>query len=292
MSQQGSIDSVLHEDRVFPPPPEFSAAAHVGSMEAYEALCREAESDPEGFWGRIAAELHWFKRWDKVLEWDPPFAKWFSGGEMNLSYNCLDRHLAGPRRNKAALIWESEPGEVRTLTYQQLHDEVCRFANVLKSIGVSTGERVAIYMGMCPALPIAMLACARIGAPHTVVFGGFSATALADRINDCQAACVITQDGALRRGQELKLKPVVDEALKACPTVRKVVVYQRTGSPQTMVPGRDLWWHELMETASRRMSGRFRSTPSIRCICSTPRARRASRRASCTRRAATRWART
>jgi len=250
MSQQGSIDSVLHEDRVFPPPPEFSAAAHVGSMEAYEALCREAESDPEGFWGRIAAELHWFKRWDKVLEWDPPFAKWFSGGEMNLSYNCLDRHLTTPRRNKAALIWESEPGEVRTLTYQQLHDEVCRFANVLKSIGVSTGERVAIYMGMCPALPIAMLACARIGAPHTVVFGGFSATALADRINDCQAACVITQDGALRRGQELKLKPVVDEALKACPTVRKVVVYQRTGSPQTMEPGRDLWWHELMETAS------------------------------------------
>jgi acetyl-CoA synthetase len=152
-----------------------------------------------------------------------------------LSYNCLDRHLTTPRRNKAALIWESEPGEVRTLTYQQLHDEVCRFANVLKSIGVSTGERVAIYMGMCPALPIAMLACARIGAPHTVVFGGFSATALADRINDCQAACVITQDGALRRGQELKLKPVVDEALKACPTVRR-------------------WWCTSAPAARRRWS--------------------------------------
>jgi acetyl-CoA synthetase len=250
MSQQGSIDSVLHETRVFPPPAEFSAAAHVGSMAAYEALCREAEVDPEGFWGRIAAELHWFKRWDKVLQWTPPFAKWFAGGEMNLSYNCLDRHLTGPRRNKAALIWESEPGPVVTLTYQQLHDEVCRFANVLQTVGVHTGERVAIYMGMCPALPIAMLACARIGAPHTVVFGGFSALALADRINDCQAACVITQDGAIRRGQELKLKPVVDEALKSCPTVRKVVVYQRTGSAQTMEPGRDLWWHELMETAA------------------------------------------
>src|ERR1039458_9212359 len=178
MSQPGSIDSVLHEDRVFPPPPEFSAAAHVGSMEAYEALCREAESDPEGFWGRIAAELHWFKRWDKVLEWDPPFAKWFSGGEMNLSYNCLDRHLSGPRRNKAALIWEGEPGDSRIFTYQMLADEVGRCANALKHLGVKAGDRIGIYMPLIPEAAIAMLACARIGAIHSVVFGGFSAEAL------------------------------------------------------------------------------------------------------------------
>ena len=250
MPDQTNIESTLTETRIFEPSDEFKAQARVQGLESYRRLCAEAESDPDKFWGGIASELHWFRPWDKVLDWEPPFAKWFSGGEINLSYNCLDRHLSGPRKNKAALIWESEPGEVVTLTYQQLHDEVCKFANVLKSIGVSTGERVAIYMGMCPALPIAMLACARIGAPHTVVFGGFSATALADRVNDCQASCIITQDGALRRGAELKLKSVVDEALKACTSVRSVVVYQRTGSEQVMQAGRDHWWHELMANAS------------------------------------------
>jgi acetyl-CoA synthetase len=250
MPDQTNIESTLTETRVFEPSADFVSQAHVQGFDNYQRLCAEADADPDKFWAGIASELHWFKPWDKVLEWEPPFAKWFSGGELNLAYNCLDRHLSGPRRNKAAIIWESEPGEVVTLTYQQLHDEVCKFANVLKSIGVSTGERVAIYMGMCPALPIAMLACARIGAPHTVVFGGFSAAALADRVNDCQASCVITQDGALRRGVELKLKSVVDEALKTCPSVRSVVVYQRTGSEQAMQSGRDHWWHELMADAS------------------------------------------
>jgi acetyl-CoA synthetase len=250
MPDQTNIESTLTETRIFEPSDDFKSKAHVQGLESYKRLSAEAEADPEKFWAGIASQLHWFRTWDKVLEWQPPFAKWFSGGELNLSYNCLDRHLTGPRKNKAAIIWESEPGEVVTLTYQQLHDEVCKFANVLKSIGVSTGERVAIYMGMCPALPIAMLACARIGAPHTVVFGGFSATALADRVNDCQASCIITQDGALRRGAELKLKSVVDEALKTCTSVRSVVVYKRTGSQQVMQSGRDHWWHELMADAS------------------------------------------
>ena len=250
MSEQSNIESVLSENRVFDPPADFAAQANVRGIEEYERLYQAADEDPERFWGSIAGELHWFKPWSKVYEWDAPWAKWFIGGELNLSYNCLDRHLTSGRRNKAAIIWESEPGEVQTLTYQQLHDEVCRFANGLKAIGLQTGERVAIYMGMSPALPIAMLACARIGAPHTVVFGGFSATALADRVNDCQASLVITQDGAYRRGSELKLKAVVDEAVSTCPTIRNVVVYRRTGSEQQMVAGRDVWWHDLTADAS------------------------------------------
>jgi acetyl-CoA synthetase len=185
-----------------------------------------------------------------VLEWNAPWAKWFAGGQINLSYNCLDRHLATWRRNKAAIIWEGEPGEVRTLTYQQLYTEVCKFANVLKSLGVKKGDRVAIYMGMTPELPIAMLACARIGAPHTIIFGGFSSQALVDRITDAQAVAVITQDGSYRRGSEIKLKPAVDAALAHCPSVKSVIAYKRTGSEQTMTAGRDHWWHEMMETAS------------------------------------------
>jgi acetyl-CoA synthetase len=250
MSSQVNIDSVLAENRVFDPPAAFRSGAHINSMEEYERLYREAEADPQKFWGDIASQLHWFKPWDQVLEWNCPWAKWFAGGQINLSYNCLDRHVATWRRNKAALIWESEPGEVVTLTYRQLLTEVSKFANVLKSLGVRKGDRVAIYMGMCPALPIAMLACARIGAPHTVVFGGFSAHALVDRITDSQASVVVTQDGSLRRGAEVHLKPAVDEALPRCPSVKSVVVYQRTGSPQTMVEGRDYWWHELMAKAS------------------------------------------
>jgi acetyl-CoA synthetase len=250
LSPQVNIDSILQETRSFPPPPEFAAHAHIKSLQEYERLYAEAESHPEKFWASIAHELHWFKSWDKVLEWNPPWAKWFVGGQINLSYNCLDRHVQTWRKNKAAIIWESEPGEIRTLTYQQLHSEVQRFANVLKSLGVSKGDRVAIYMGMVPELPIAMLACARIGAVHSVVFGGFSANALVDRITDAQAVAVITQDGAFRRGSEILLKQAVDEALPACPSVKNVVVYQRTGSKIHMQSGRDHWWHELMSAQS------------------------------------------
>ena len=245
-----AIDSVLQEGRIFEPPEEFRSQAYIRSMAEYERLYQEALDDPEKFWGRIAGELHWFKPWDKVLEWDCPWAKWFSGGELNLSYNCLDRQVAGGRKNKAAIIWESEPGEVQTLTYNQLLLEVSKLANVLTSLGLKKGDRVAIYMGMCPALPIALLACARIGAPHTVVFGGFSSNALADRINDSEASMVITQDGSYRRGTEVKLKTAVDDALPSCPSVKSVVVFQRTGTPQTMLRGRDYWWHELMANAS------------------------------------------
>ncbi|MEK6299869.1 MAG: acetate--CoA ligase [Acidobacteriota bacterium] len=245
-----NIDSVLNETRVFEPSREFSSQAHIKSLEEYERLYAEAESNPEEFWARIASELYWFRPWDKVLDWQLPFAKWFVGGKINLSYNCLDRHVATWRRNKAAIIWEGEPGEVRTLTYQQLLSEVSKFANVLKQLGISKGDTVAIYMGMTPELPIAMLACARIGATHSVVFGGFSANALVDRINDAQCKAVITQDGAYRRGAEIPLKATVDEALPACPSVKTLVVYKRTGSAIEMTSGRDHWWHDVMPDAS------------------------------------------
>ena len=248
MSQ--SIDSILKETRVFQPSPEFSQQAHIKSLEQYEQLYREAEENPEAFWGRIAEELHWFRKWDRVLDWNAPWAKWFVGGQINLSYNCLDRHVATWRKNKAAIIWEGEPGEVRTFTYQQMLIEVSKFANVLKSLGIAKGDTVAIYMGMTPELPIAMLACARIGAAHSVVFGGFSANTLVDRINDAQCKAVITQDGAYRRGAEIPLKATVDEALPACPSVKTVIVYKRTGSQVKMEWGRDHWWHEVMADAS------------------------------------------
>src|SRR5579863_196489 len=245
-----AIDSVLNEQRVFEPSEEFRAGAQIKSRAEYDRLYQEAKDDPDGFWAKIAQELHWFKPWDSVLEWKLPFAQWFLRGELNISYNCLDRHVATWRKNKAAILWEGEPGESRTLTYQQLLREVSKCANVLKSLGVKKGDRVAIYMGMVPELPIAMLACARIGAAHTVVFGGFSSQALIDRINDCGACAVITQDGAFRRGTEVKLKEAVDQALPQCGTVKNVLVYRRTGSAVTMQPGRDHWWQELMETAS------------------------------------------
>ncbi len=244
-----SITSVLQEKRLFEPPKEFSQRAHIKSLEEYRRMYKESVEEPEKFWGKMAQELHWFKPWEKVLEWKAPWAKWFIGGKLNLSYNCLDRHVHSGRRNKAALIWESEPGEVRTLTYQQLLTEVSRFANVLKSLGVKKGDRVTIYMGMTPELPIAMLACARIGAVHSVVFGGFSANALVDRITDQQATLVITQDASYRRGGEVKLKAAVDEALQSCPTVKNVIVYKRTSSEIPMEKGRDHWWHELMAKA-------------------------------------------
>jgi acetyl-CoA synthetase len=187
-----NIYSTIREQRKFPCSEYFRQNAHIKSAEDYEHIYRESVEQPEKFWGRIAEELHWFNKWDRVLEWNCPWAKWFAGGKLNLSYNCLDRHVQTGRKNKAAIIWESEPGEVRTFTYQQLHREVQKFANVLKSLGVQKGDRVAIYMGMTPELPIAMLACARVGAPHTVVFGGFSSNALIDRIHDSQASVVIT----------------------------------------------------------------------------------------------------
>ncbi len=245
------IDSVLQESRVFPPPPEFSQRAHIKSMAEYKKIYEESIKDPEKFWAGIAKDLHWFKPWKTVLEWKAPWAKWFSGGEINLSYNCLDYQIQKGKGDKLALIWEGEPAnEIRKLTYKQLLAEVSKFANALKKLGVKKGDRVAIYMGMCPELPIAMLACARIGAPHSVVFGGFSSNALIDRITDSQAVAVITQDGSYRRGSEVKLKPAVDEALEQCPSVKYVVVNKRTGTPVTMKPGRDLWMQDLMKDAS------------------------------------------
>jgi acetyl-CoA synthetase len=249
MSSTTNIESLQHEKRVFPPPTEFAAKAHIKSMEELEALRAEGAADPEKFWARFAAgELHWFKEWDTVLKWEPPHAEWFVGGKINISYNCLDRHLGTWRRNKAALIWEGEPGDTRTLTYQQLHTEVCRFANVLRKMGVEKGDRVALYMPLIPELAISMLACARIGATHSVVFGGFSSTALIDRINDAQCKMVVTADGGWRRGNEVKLKPAVDEALKQTPSVQSCIVVRRTRSAIHMESGRDHWWHELMET--------------------------------------------
>jgi acetyl-CoA synthetase len=250
MSSHADIDSALKEQRVFEPSEEFREKAHVKSLDEYQRIYKEAEEQPEKFWANIAAELRWFKTWDRVLDWKLPFAQWFVGGQLNISYNCLDRHVATWRKNKAAILWEGEPGDSRTLTYQQLLHEVSKCANVLKSLGVKKGDRVAIYMGMVPELPIALLACARIGAPHTVVFGGFSSQALIDRINDCGASAVITQDASYRRGAEVKLKEAVDHAMPQCPTVKSVLVYRRTGAAVTMEPGRDHWWHELMETAS------------------------------------------
>ena len=247
-SVTSNIESVLHEDRVFPPPESFSQSARIKSLEDYERLRAEAHDAPEDFWARMAEELHWFKKWETVLEWELPHAKWFVGGRTNVSYNCLDRHLQTWRRNKAAIIWEGEPGDERTLTYQQLHTEVCRFANVLKKSGIETGDRVAIYMPLIPELAIAMLACARLGATHSIIFGGFSSAALVDRINDAGCKLVVTADGGWRRGAEVKLKPAVDEALKETPTVKGCIVVRRTGTRVSMQAGRDHWWHELMET--------------------------------------------
>ncbi len=246
------IDSLLKEDRLFEPPASFSSGAYIKSREDYDRIYKRSVEDPDGFWSEIAGELHWFKPWDKVLEWEEPFAKWFVGGRLNMSFNCVDRHLTSWRKNKAAIIWEGEPGDTKTLTYQQLHREVCKFANVLKNLGVEKGDRVVIYMPMVPELPVAMLACARIGATHSVIFGGFSSEALKDRINDAQAKAVITADGGFRRGTVVQLKPAVDEAITHCPTIKQVVVVQRCNNEIHMEPGRDHWYHQLMETASDR----------------------------------------
>ena len=247
------IVSLLKEQRVFPPDPEFSKRAHISSLEGYDALSKRASEDPEDFWAQIASELHWFSPWTKVLEWDLPFAKWFVGGKTNVSYNCLDRHLSSARKNKVAILWEGEPGEVRALSYQMLHYEVCRFANLLKSLGIQKGDRATIYMGMVPELAIAMLACARIGVTHNVVFGGFSAEALRDRINDSKSRVLITADGAYRRGTIVPLKKSADDALSDTPSIERVIVYKRTGELVQMAAGRDVWWHEQIAS----MPGEF-----------------------------------
>jgi len=245
---QADIESFLQEKRVFPPPPEFQAA-NLSLPAEYERLTRLAQDDPAGFWSDVARELDWFAPWQAVLEWNPPFAKWFVGGTTNLAYNCIDRHLSSWRRNKAAIVWEGEPGDSRTLTYHDLHREVSRFANVLKHLGVNKGDRVGIYLPMIPEAAIAMLACARIGATHSVVFGGFSAEALRDRLNDAQAKLLVTADGGYRRGAVVPLKANVDEALRDAPSVESVVVVRRTGQAVAMKGGRDRWWHELTEKA-------------------------------------------
>jgi acetyl-CoA synthetase len=245
-----NITSVLKESRKFPPPADFAAQAHIKSLAEYERVWQQARSDPEGFWAEKAKELHWFKRWDKVLVWNEPHAQWFAGGKINATYNCLDRHVQGGRANKAAIIWEGEPGDSRVLRYQDLHREVCKFANVLKGQGIKAGDRVTVYMPMIPELAIAMLACARIGATHSVVFGGFSAEAVAERNNDAQATLLITADGGWRRGKVVPLKQNVDAALAKSPTVKRCIVYNRCNQPIEMKPARDLWWHELMADAS------------------------------------------
>jgi acetyl-CoA synthetase len=258
-----SITSVLQESRVFHPPRDFSKRCAIKSLAEYRKLYNESIRSPEKFWGKQAKnELIWFKPFKKVLQWKEPFAKWFVGGQLNVTYNCLDRHLGTPTANKAALIWEGEPaisgkaGEERTLTYKQLHREVCRFANVLKRNGIKKGDRVLIYLPMVPEAAIAMLACARIGAVHSVVFGGFSAQSVADRINDSQAKLVITSDGGFRRGAVVPLKQNVDEALKInggdgdllAKTIEKVIVLRRANNEVTMQDGRDVWWHhELID---------------------------------------------
>jgi acetyl-CoA synthetase len=255
------ITSLSHEDRVFPPPKEFARAAHIKSLREYRLLYNESIRSPEKFWARQAKqELVWFKPWTKVLQWKAPFAKWFIGGKLNVSFNCLDKHLDTPTANKAAIIWEGEPatdgkpGEERTLTYRQLHREVCRFANVLKRNGLRKGDRVLIYLPMVPEAAIAMLACTRIGAVHSVVFGGFSAQSVADRIADSQAKIVITADGGFRRGSVVQLKKNVDDALALkdasggllAKTIEKVIVLRRTQHDVPMETGRDVWWHEEM----------------------------------------------
>ncbi len=256
------IESVLNEQRVFSPPKDFARQAHLKSLAQYRKLYRESIQSPEKFWNRQAKEeLVWFKRWTKTLIWDEPYAKWFVGGQLNVSDNCLDRHLGTARANKAALIWEGEPaapgkpGEERTLTYKQLHHEVCRFANVLKRNGINSGDRVLIYLPMVPEAAIAMLACARIGAVHSVVFGGFSAQSVADRIQDSQAKMVITADGGFRRGAVVPLKQNVDEALTLkdaqgellAKTIEKVIVLRRANNDVHFQEGRDLWWHREFE---------------------------------------------
>jgi acetyl-CoA synthetase len=247
-TQQDKLDALLQEQRKFPPTKAFRTQANASDPAIYD----RARQDLEGFWAEEAGRLDWVTRWENVLEWNTPWAKWFVGGKLNVTHNCVDRHVASERRNKAAIIWEGEPGDSRVLTFDMLGREVNRFANVLKSLGVTKGDRVAIYMGMVPELAIAMLACAKIGAPHSVVFGGFSAESLRERINDAEAKVLVTCDGAWRRGNVVPLKANADEAVDGAPSIEKVLVLKRVAEATqvNMRPGRDLWWHEAMATAS------------------------------------------
>ena len=243
------IQNLLKEARVIAPSEEFQKHARLTD----DSIYARAAADPEAFWAAFASELEWMQPWTRVLDWKSPNAKWFVGGKLNVSANCLDRHVRTARRNKAALIWEGEPGDRRTLTYFDLHRQVCKFANVLKSLGVKKGDRVALYMPLVPELAIAMLACARIGAVHSVVFGGFSSESLRDRINDAQCNVLVTADGGYRRGQIVPLKQLADEALRETPSIKHVVVLKRNDSdtiPVHIQEGRDHWFHRLMQDAS------------------------------------------
>ena len=250
-SQSGSIDTVMQEERLFPPPAELSAGARVKSLEEYEQLWNKVAADPVAYWEQTGRdELHWFEPFTETLRWNEPYAEWFVGGKTNASYNCLDKHIDEGRGEKPAILWEGEPGDTRTLTYAELHQEVCKFANALKSIGIEQGDRISIYMPMTPELAIAMLACARIGAVHSVIFAGFSAEAIAERNNDAEAVAVLTADAGWRRGKALPLKATVDEALAKSPTVKHCVVPKRVGSEVEWTEGRDHWWHDLVNDAS------------------------------------------
>ncbi len=244
--KQEGLENLLHEERRFPPPAELAAHANIT-----EAAYAEAAADRLAFWARQAERVTWAEPFTDVLDWsDPPFAKWFPGGRLNAAYNCVDRHVEAGNGDKVAIHWVGEPGDTRDITYAQLKDDVCRAANALTELGVQTGDRVAIYMPMIPEAIVAMLACARVGAPHTVVFGGFSADALMNRIQDCAARVVVTSDGGYRRGNPSGLKPAVDEAVKSCPDVRHVLVVRRTGQDVDWDADRDVWWHELVDTQS------------------------------------------
>lgn len=243
------IENHLQEDRVFLPSPEFSSNARISSLAQYKKLYRQSIKEPEVFWGNEASELSWHKPWSQVLKWKAPFAQWFVGGKLNVAENCVDRHARSHRRNKAAIIFEGEPGDQRVITYGQLQRDVCRFANVLEKQGVKAKDRVLIYMPMIPEAAIAMLACARIGAVHSVVFGGFSADSIVDRLEDSGASVIVTADGGWRRGNIVPLKENIDVALEKYPHVRKVIVFQRCGQPVAMTSGRDVWWHEEVSQA-------------------------------------------
>ena len=279
------IENLLAEKRTFPPDPAFAAQAN-----ATAALYDEAAADYVGFWDRQARErISWFTPYDKTLEWDLPDAKWFTGGELNIAYNCVDRHVERGLGDKVAYHWIGEPGDTRTLTYRDLMIESSKAANALLELGVRKGDRVAIYMPMIPELPIAMLACARIGAPHTVVFGGFSAEALSGRINDCGAKVLVTADGGWRRGKKVGLKHHVDEAVASSPTIEHVIVVDRFGDGVHMVEPRDVWWHDIVDRQDE-VCRPSRWTASTCSTCCTRRGRRRRRRASCTRPRATCWA--
>ncbi len=254
MSQDEGIKVLMSEQRTFPPSSEFSSKAHISTIEEYEKLYKRSVDDPDGFWAEMAEKnITWFKKWDKVLEYDfkKPYIKWFPGGQLNASYNCLDRYIKTPVRNKAAIIWEADDGSYKTFTYQQLYYEVNRFANVLKKHGIRKGDRVTIYLPMIPELAISMLACARIGAVHCIVFGGFSSQALRNRIQDCGAKLLITADHGVRGGRLVPLKENADLALEECPTIKKAIIVKRAEGAD-MRTDRDYWWHEEVKDASAK----------------------------------------